>query len=198
MSSLQGFNIVLLVGESQSSGASIEDVPPAARKALADMKDFLPFKHYRVLDSQWTSCCSNSRGSSDSGTAAGSHGGTGRQSRCGWCRARIAFSCTRQADSRLSVQFHVDARRCPIGRAIADQLAARSELEKRPHETPPGARHARRRDRRARHGKAERKASRCAGLQAQQRRVQQRIAETTNRVAARPRQAPKSIARTAR
>ena len=45
MPQLQGFNIVLLVGESQSSGASIEDVPPAARKALNDMKDFLPYKH---------------------------------------------------------------------------------------------------------------------------------------------------------
>jgi hypothetical protein len=44
MNNLQGFNIVLLVGESQSSGPSIEDVPAAARKALADMKEFLPFK----------------------------------------------------------------------------------------------------------------------------------------------------------
>jgi hypothetical protein len=55
--SIQGFNIVLLVGESVSSGSPSEDVPVAARKALADMRDFLPFKHYRVLDSHWTSCC---------------------------------------------------------------------------------------------------------------------------------------------
>jgi hypothetical protein len=57
MQSIQGFNIVLLVGESVSSGSPVEDVPIAARKALADMRDFLPFKHYRVLDSHWTSCC---------------------------------------------------------------------------------------------------------------------------------------------
>jgi len=57
MQAIQGFNIVLLVGESASSGSSIEEVPAAARKALADMRDFLPFKHYRVLDSHWTSCC---------------------------------------------------------------------------------------------------------------------------------------------
>jgi hypothetical protein len=57
MQAIQGFNIVLLIGESTSSGSSIEEVPAAARKALADMRDFLPFKHYRVLDSHWTSCC---------------------------------------------------------------------------------------------------------------------------------------------
>ena len=55
--SIQGFNIVLLVGESMSSGSSTEEVPTAARKALADMREFLPYKQYRVLDSHWTSCC---------------------------------------------------------------------------------------------------------------------------------------------
>ena len=57
LQSIQGFNIVLLVGETASSGSSIEEVPPAARKALADMREFLPYKQYRVLDSHWTSCC---------------------------------------------------------------------------------------------------------------------------------------------
>jgi hypothetical protein len=35
-------------------------VPPAARKALADMKDFLPYKAYKLLDTQWTLCCGHS------------------------------------------------------------------------------------------------------------------------------------------
>ena len=35
-------------------------MPAAARKALADTKDFLPYKSYRLLDSQWTLCCSGS------------------------------------------------------------------------------------------------------------------------------------------
>jgi hypothetical protein len=37
------------------AGASAVDnnVPAAARKALADMKDFLPYRGYRLLDSQW-------------------------------------------------------------------------------------------------------------------------------------------------
>ena len=56
---VQGFNIVLVLGETQlgSGVEGSEDIPPGARKALADMREFLPYKHYRVLDTQWTSCC---------------------------------------------------------------------------------------------------------------------------------------------
>ena len=52
----QGFSVVLVLGEMQGNGAT-EGVPAAARKALADMKDFLPYKGYRLLDTQWTLCC---------------------------------------------------------------------------------------------------------------------------------------------
>ena len=48
----QGFSVVLVLGDIQSA-ASSDDVPLAARKALADMKDFLPFKSYRLLDAAW-------------------------------------------------------------------------------------------------------------------------------------------------
>jgi hypothetical protein len=55
---LQGFNIVLVLGETQPGGpAPTEELPAGARKALADMSEFLPYKHYRVLDAQWISCC---------------------------------------------------------------------------------------------------------------------------------------------
>jgi len=54
-----GFSVVLVLGEMQGTGAA-ENVPPAARKALSDMKDFLPYKSYRLLDSQWTLCCGRS------------------------------------------------------------------------------------------------------------------------------------------
>ena len=57
---IQGFNIVLLVGEMQGASGPVDDLPQGARRALTDMKEFLPFKHYRVLDSQWTSCCAQS------------------------------------------------------------------------------------------------------------------------------------------
>jgi hypothetical protein len=48
----QGFSVVLVVGDLQGSGGE-EDVPPAARRALADMKDFLPYKSYKLVDAAW-------------------------------------------------------------------------------------------------------------------------------------------------
>src|SRR5947209_9919171 len=47
-----GFSVVLVLGDMQG-GTTAENVPAAARKALADMKDFLPYKSYRLLDSAW-------------------------------------------------------------------------------------------------------------------------------------------------
>jgi hypothetical protein len=55
----QGFSVVLLLGDMQG-GSSQDNVPAAARKALADLKDFLPYKSYRLLDTQWISCCGQS------------------------------------------------------------------------------------------------------------------------------------------
>ena len=52
----QGFSVVLVVGDLQA-GTVQDNVPVAARKALADMKDFLPYKGYRLLDVHWTLCC---------------------------------------------------------------------------------------------------------------------------------------------
>ena len=53
-SAQRGFSVVLLLGEAQSA-ASGDGLPPAPalRKALNDVKDFLPYKSYRVLDTQW-------------------------------------------------------------------------------------------------------------------------------------------------
>jgi hypothetical protein len=48
----QGFSVVLVLGDGQSTTVA-ENVPQAARKALADMKDFLPYRGYRLLDAQW-------------------------------------------------------------------------------------------------------------------------------------------------
>jgi hypothetical protein len=50
---VQGFSVVLLLGDLQG-GTTADNVPPAARKALVDMKDFLPYKSYRLLDTAWT------------------------------------------------------------------------------------------------------------------------------------------------
>jgi hypothetical protein len=52
---LSGYSLVLAVGDMQGGGS--DTVPAAARKALADMQAFLPYKHYRLLDSEWIGCC---------------------------------------------------------------------------------------------------------------------------------------------
>ena len=179
MSTLQGFNIVLLVGESQSSGASIEDVPAAARKALSDMKDFLPFKHYRVLDSQWTSCCANSGGSNISGRLQGlTMAQAGDERRL--VPRSYSFQLQARADSRLSVQFTLTpdsmpdrVSQSPISSARAAQLEkqladARRELQALEDEV------------RARAEKLNPSHPDVRALEAQHRRAQQRANELRN------------------
>jgi hypothetical protein len=48
----QGFSVVLVVADLQASTAP-DDVPPAAKRALADMKEFLPYKSYKLVDAAW-------------------------------------------------------------------------------------------------------------------------------------------------
>ena len=51
---------MLVLGDIQGT-AIADDVPPAARKALVDMRDFLPFKSYKLLDASWVMCCGQQR-----------------------------------------------------------------------------------------------------------------------------------------
>jgi hypothetical protein len=53
----QGFSVVLVLGDLAGSSVKEDSVPAAARKALTDLKDFLPYKSYRLLDSQFSACC---------------------------------------------------------------------------------------------------------------------------------------------
>lgn len=48
----RGFSVVLLVGDVQGPGYP-KPIPEAAMRALADMRDFLPYKGYNLLDTQW-------------------------------------------------------------------------------------------------------------------------------------------------
>jgi hypothetical protein len=57
----QGFSVVLVLADLTTSTAQ-DDVPPAARRALADMKDFLPYKSYKLLDAAWLLGQGNSGG----------------------------------------------------------------------------------------------------------------------------------------
>src|SRR6266566_1661980 len=51
-SKLRGFGVILVLGEIES-GRTAGTFTPAATKALADVKDFLPYKSYRLLDTVW-------------------------------------------------------------------------------------------------------------------------------------------------
>lgn len=49
---VRGYSIVLLLGDTQGSSMP-ESLSAPAKKALNDVKDFLPYRSYRVLDTQW-------------------------------------------------------------------------------------------------------------------------------------------------
>jgi len=48
-----GFNVVLVLA-SQQTDLSSDGIPASASKALADLKDFLPYRSYKLLDTQWS------------------------------------------------------------------------------------------------------------------------------------------------
>ena len=60
---VHGFSVVLVVGSLSGTvtTAANDGVPEAARKALADMKDFLPYKRYQLVDAAWMLCCASPR-----------------------------------------------------------------------------------------------------------------------------------------
>jgi hypothetical protein len=58
--SVHGFSVALVLGDMQGS-AKADSVPEGARKALADLRDFLPYKSYRLLDTQWILCCGSTK-----------------------------------------------------------------------------------------------------------------------------------------
>ena len=59
-SAFQGFSVVLVLGDVQE-GTTSDNIPAAARAALADLKDFLPYRSYRVLDTAWVLASSQTR-----------------------------------------------------------------------------------------------------------------------------------------
>jgi hypothetical protein len=125
LTQVQGFNIVLVVGETQPVGtAPGEEVPPAARKALNDMRDFLPFKHYRIVDSQWTSCCSES----PSTTLRGRLQGTFPWEADRQAEVNASYVLQVTAGSRLNLKFtlNYDEARRPAGASTRVR-----EMEKR-------------------------------------------------------------------
>jgi hypothetical protein len=93
---ISGFSVVLVVGETQSSSGSgpAQELPAGAQRALSDMREFLPYKHYRVLDSQWTSCCSPRSRATVAGRLQGVAGVPGPQGALNLVPRNYAFSIT--------------------------------------------------------------------------------------------------------
>lgn len=56
---VHGFSVALVLGEMQGASTPDDRVPAGARKALTDMRDFLPYKSYRLLDLQFIRCCAS-------------------------------------------------------------------------------------------------------------------------------------------
>jgi hypothetical protein len=114
--SLQGFSVVLVQGD-MSAGTGIQDsIPPAAKKALADMKEFLPYKGYRLLDVQWTLCCGAEESEPSQSRLRGPDG-----------RDFALALSTRNTGSRLSVNF-VLRDLAPAGVGVAGEGSAALEL----------------------------------------------------------------------
>jgi hypothetical protein len=55
---VRGFSVTLVLGEMQGA-ATPDNLPPGAKKALDDMRSFLPYKSFRLLDTQWILCCAS-------------------------------------------------------------------------------------------------------------------------------------------
>jgi hypothetical protein len=47
----QMFHVALLVADSEPAKSAPQDLPKGVQKAIADIRDFLPFKSYRIIDS---------------------------------------------------------------------------------------------------------------------------------------------------
>jgi hypothetical protein len=122
----QGFSVVLVLGDLQ--GASMaDDVPVAARKALADMRDFLPFKSYRLLDAAWLLCCAHDgrRNSLEERRVAdlGSQFLRGPEGQ----EYELKLSTSRAENSRVFVRFILETGESDASTAIAD-VPSSSEL----------------------------------------------------------------------
>lgn len=67
---MRGFSVSLVLGD-LAGAATPDNLPAGAKKALSDMRDFLPYKSYRLLDTHWILCCSSVQSASVSGRLRG-------------------------------------------------------------------------------------------------------------------------------
>lgn len=115
----QGFSVILVLGDIQG-GTTSDDVPPAARKALNDMREFLPFKSFRLLDAAWVMCCggqweSDRRGSVERSRATQVLRGPEDQ------EYNLMLTSARDA-GRVSVQFTLTSAVAPVNIVTATEV----------------------------------------------------------------------------
>jgi hypothetical protein len=58
---MRGFSVALVIGDLTGASTAADNLPAGAKKALSDMRDFLPYKSYRLLDTHWILCCSSAQ-----------------------------------------------------------------------------------------------------------------------------------------
>ncbi len=128
MEQIQGFHVVLVVGETQrSSGAPSQNLPEGAAEALDDMREFLPYKHYRVLDAQWSSCCAGFQ-TKVAGRLQGVIGVPGPNGSMNLVHRPYVFNITaRSAASAIHIRFVLTAQDGHSGQHSDE----RAELERR-------------------------------------------------------------------
>ncbi len=118
---MRGFSVALVLGD-LAGAATPDNLPAGAKRALSDMRDFLPYKSYRLLDTHWILCCSSSMSSAVSGRLRGAEDD------------EYAFDIdVRPASdwSELAVRFNLRETAGPDGAAHADLVRERAELERR-------------------------------------------------------------------
>lgn len=115
----QGFSVALVLGDLQGAGVP-DDIPVAAKKALTDMREFLPFKSYRLLDAAWLMCCGEPR----TGMAASMSDGLSRNVATQMLRGpeeqeyELRLSTSRGEGGRVLVRFTLS------GAAFAESSAS--------------------------------------------------------------------------
>ena len=110
---IHGFSIVLVVGDMQGTAGASDTVPGAARKALADMRDFLPYRNYRLLDAEWMLCCGGSFGA-----VSGRVRGPEEQD--------YSYSLTTNGVSDSKITVHFSMREAPAAPGVAAAGSASS------------------------------------------------------------------------
>jgi len=110
---IHGFSIVLVVGDMQGTAGASDTVPGAAKKALADMRDFLPYKNYRLLDAEWMLCCGSSF-SAVSGRVRGPE------------EQDYSYSLTTNGVSDSKITVHFSMREAPVAPGMGAAGAASS------------------------------------------------------------------------